>query len=389
MDEISQQQIDSAMSLAISEARMGAGFVSPNPQVGCVILDRTGKVLSKGYHKKIGGPHAEVDALLNLGDNHESDPSRREELLRGATVIVTLEPCAHEGRTPSCAKALAKLPIRRVIYGLVDPNPLVSGQGASIIQAAGIEAVLYQGTLTSELEEVCEHFLVNFSEKRPFISLKVASSLDGQMALASGESKWITSEASRLFAHYLRATHEAILIGQKTLEIDNPSLNVRHPDFAGQKNHVIVLLGSNYAHLKPRDLNLFKAHEESFVHFLEFAGEGYFRLRLNSDGRLARTSSKMEINKDFTWIENKKPFFNSILVEGGAQVLSSFIAGSLADRLYLFQAPLVLGAKGGKAWSQQVTIDSMANKITLRNSKVSSLGPDFLITGRWNRTAKI
>ncbi len=379
MDEIGPLQINEAMTIAIAEARKGAGFVSPNPQVGCVILDRAGKIISTGYHKKIGGPHAEVEALLGL----------TEDQLRGATVVVTLEPCAHEGRTPSCAKALAKLPLRRLIFGLVDPNPLVSGQGAAIIKAAGIQAELYHGELTTELEEVCEHFLINFTEKRPFISLKVASSLDGQMGLATGESKWISGEASRQHAHYLRATHEAILIGQKTLEIDDPSLDIRHPDFVDKKNHVVVLLGSKYSHLRPRQMKILKTHEESFVHFLEFSPQGYFRLHLTSDGVLTRTSAKPEVNKNFTLIESQKPLFNSILVEGGAQVFSSFISGSLAHRLYLFQAPMVLGANGGKSWSQQVTIDSMANKITLRNSKVSLFGSDFLITGRWNRAAKI
>jgi diaminohydroxyphosphoribosylaminopyrimidine deaminase/5-amino-6-(5-phosphoribosylamino)uracil reductase len=340
---------EQAMQLALREARKGAGFVSPNPQVGCVILNSENQLVSFGYHKKFGGPHAEIEALQNL----------KPEGLRGARVFVTLEPCAHEGKTPSCAKALAQLPLKEVIYGLVDPNPLVSGQGAEILQSAGIKTTLYQGELTQDLEEVCEHFLVNFREKRPFFSLKVAASLDGQMALASGESQWITGEEARQHAHYLRAIHEATLVGQGTLKADNPSLNIRHPCFPQKSNKVIIVLGSEYSHLRAEKLNVLKTHDSDEVFFLERKGDGYRILNWNKSNQLAPTNGQSEYDLNFTRRQDGRPLASSILIEGGARVLSSFICEKRADRLYLFQAPILLGAKGGKPWTQDVIISSM------------------------------
>lgn len=364
---------EQAMSLAIHEAQKGAGFVSPNPQVGCVVLDSKGRLLAKGYHQKFGGPHAEIVALAGLASG----------TLRGARIFVTLEPCAHEGKTPSCAKSLAQLPLGEVIYGLVDPNPLVAGKGAEILRAADIPTTLYQGPLHMDLEEVCEHFLVNMREQRPFISLKVASSLDGQMALENGESKWITGDEARRQAHYLRATHDAILIGQGTLETDNPSLDIRHPDFMGKKNKVIVVLGARHSHIRVHDLNLWKTHQPEDIFFMERCGDNYQLLEVSASGNLLRSPSPTEYDLNFTHRLEKSRLAPSILVEGGAQVLSSFIAEKRAHRLYLFQAPILLGAKGGKPWTKNVIIGSLKEGIHLKNLKVRQFGIDHLVTGRF------
>ena len=372
MDEIVFND-NQAMELAINEARRGAGYVSPNPLVGCVVLDGSGHLLATGFHQQYGGPHAEVNALKGLSADQ----------LRGARVFVTLEPCAHEGKTPSCAKAIAKLPIKELIFGLIDPNPLVAGQGADIIHKAGIKVMEYQGPLKLALEEVCEHFLVNFREKRPFISLKVASSLDGQMALESGESKWITGEEARQYAHYLRASHDAVLIGQRTLEIDNPSLNVRHPGFPGKKNKVIVLLGKTHSHLRPREMNILMNHQEEDVYFLERMANGYRRLMIGPNGTLVQPQDYQDFDKSLVVRGASGPVLgNSILIEGGARVISSYIQDLMADRLYLFQAPILLGAKGSKAWTEGFKISSMSERISLKNPQFQRLGGDLLITGR-------
>ena len=178
---------DQAMALAIQEAKKGAGFVSPNPLVGCVILDRDGKFLSKGYHQVFGGAHAEVNAVQGLTD----------EQLRGAKLFVTLEPCAHEGKTPSCAKMLAKKPIAQVIYGLVDPNPLVSGQGAAILKQAGIAAEVFPH-FQDELEEVCEVFLWNFRKQKVFISLKIDKTLSENNIITEDETDFFKKKALKL-----------------------------------------------------------------------------------------------------------------------------------------------------------------------------------------------
>jgi diaminohydroxyphosphoribosylaminopyrimidine deaminase/5-amino-6-(5-phosphoribosylamino)uracil reductase len=183
-----------AMKLAIEEAARGAGFVAPNPLVGCVILSRDGALIGRGHHERIGEGHAEVRALESVADVSQ---------LNAAQVFVTLEPCAHQGRTPSCAEALAKLPIASVTYGLEDPNPLVAGKGAEILRAAGKTVQIFGG-LKTELEEACEIFLMNMREKRAFVALKAAASLDGKIALPDGSSQWITGEESRAHVQSLR-----------------------------------------------------------------------------------------------------------------------------------------------------------------------------------------
>lgn len=337
-----------AMRLAIQEAYKGLGHVSPNPLVGCVILDSHNRFIASGYHARVGEAHAEINAIKKLST----------EDLRDARVFVTLEPCAHEGRTGSCAKALAALPVKEVIYGLQDPNPLVSGKGAEIIKAAGISCSLFSG-LKTELEQVCEHFLKNFKQELPFVSLKVASSWDGQMGLKNGESKWITDETSREIAHLLRASHDAILIGANTLRIDRPSLDVRHPAFKNKKIKVIVLDSKGELEKDFASLSIAKAHSKEDVIFDRGGDLKKLLTNLYSRG------------------------IKSVLVEGGAQVLSSFINEMAADRLYLFQAPMILGAKAGKSWSEQVNIPSMAQKMELTKPQFVGLESDTLLTGKF------
>jgi diaminohydroxyphosphoribosylaminopyrimidine deaminase/5-amino-6-(5-phosphoribosylamino)uracil reductase len=365
---------EQAMRLAIEEARRGAGFVSPNPQVGAVVLDSQNRLLSKGYHQKYGGPHAEVNALQGLSP----------EQLKGARIFVTLEPCAHEGKTPSCAKMIAKLPVKEVVYGLVDPNPLVAGQGADIVRGAGIQARLFLDSVTPEqraqweadLEEVCEHFLMNFRRQLPFVSLKVASSLDGQMGLKNGESKWITGAEAREHGHYLRATHDAILVGKNTVLLDDPKLDVRHPRFPGKLNK-LVILDTQGECLKNSKLQIFAHHKPENI----FVVTGNVKTQTS----LAQTISMNRNSSEFLhqlltklWGSGVK----SVLVEGGAQVLSSFISQEQAHRLYLFQASVLLGASSGKAWSEGVNIGSMSGRIPLKQPRTQGMGPDLLITGR-------
>lgn len=337
-----------AMKLAIQEAYRGLGYTSPNPLVGCVILDSKNQFLAKGHHAKVGEAHAEIDAL------NKANPDQ----LKSARVFVTLEPCAHQGRTGSCAKALSDLPIAEVIYGLQDPNPLVAGKGAEILKSAGKKVTLFS-SLQIELEQVCEHFLKNFREKKPFVSLKVASSLDGHLAHKNGESKWITDEISREIAHVLRAAHDAILVGANTLRIDQPSLNIRHPKFPGKKIKVVVLDSSGELQKNFAGLSIAKHYAQEDVIF-------------DSGKNLKDLLTKL-------WDLGIK----SVLVEGGAQTISSFINEMAADRLYVFQAPMICGAKSGKSWSEQVNIASMSERIPLKDLQIVRLNADLLMTGRF------
>lgn len=398
-----------AMTLAIAEAYRGTGFVSPNPLVGCVIVDHENRFLVSGFHKQVGKAHAEAQALENLKLHIQSQSNcsadelqkKMNEKLKGATVYVTLEPCAHQGRTPSCAKTLAQYPVAQVVYGLQDPNPLVAGQGADILRQAGIGANVYSDLyqdlqMTAQLEQVAEHFLWNFRKHKVFFSLKVASSLDGQMALQSGESKWITNEKSRHVSHVLRAAHDAVMIGAGTYLQDDPSLNIRVDALKNKKMKVIVLDAKAQAlkHflLHYRTVNLAKAHLPENIYFVVDQ-----ILQTEISKQLAE-SIPTELQPQVIWTKSvygSKDFLNeldqslwshkmrSVFVEGGAKVLSSFIREMSAQRLYLFQAPIILGAKSGRAWSEQVSIDSMKERISIHDIELVRLEQDTLITGRF------
>lgn len=365
-----------AMKLAIQEAYRGLGTTSPNPLVGCVILDSKNQFISKGHHAKWGEAHAEVNALKNL--SHEQ--------IRNCRLFVTLEPCAHEGKTPSCAKAIAKLPVKEVVYGLVDPNPQVSGQGAKILRDAGIRATLYADirnakSLQAELEEVCEHFLYNFTRKKPFVSLKVAASFDGQMALKTGESQWITDEVSREVGHLYRAAHDAVMVGSGTVLQDNPSLNIRHPQI--QKRGKILILDSQGKLLaKALELKISQVHQPGDVLFV-VSDQAQNLINPWGAGVLQIPNGPFGLNLQILLTKLWDLGIRSIYVEGGARLLSSFISERAAQRLYLFQAPLILGAKSGKAWSEQVMIGSMTERFPLKNHHVIALKNDVLISAQF------
>lgn len=374
---------EQAMRLAISEAAKGSAKVSPNPQVGAVVLDRDGGFISSGFHEYFGGPHAEVNALKNLS----------AEQLKAAQVFVTLEPCAHEGKTPSCAKMMAKLPLARVVFGLIDPNPLVAGQGAEILRAAGIEAVPFKSEDKKEeseikvlLEESCEAFLWNFRHKKVFVALKMASSLDGQVALRSGESQWITGPESREYVHYLRACYDAVLVGKGTVEFDDPSLNIRHSSIA-KKNKVIVIDAEGDLLHRFSELKMTEVHDLEDLFWCissELADEAKKKLeKLPKGPRVLFVKTKVAGDLDLQDLLSQLYTLGlrSVLVEGGAFTASSFINCSLVNRLYLFQAPIIMGSGGSLSWTNSVRIATMSEKLKIQNPRYQVFGNDFLITG--------
>lgn len=381
-----------AMRLAIAEAWRGAGRVSPNPPVGCVILDAENKFLAKGFHAQLGAAHAEAAALARLANMHELPRLDREwdlsgvpvEQLQGARVFVTLEPCAHLGKTPSCASTLAKLPIKEVIYGLQDPNPLVSGRGREILLKAGKECrrmneVVDSIHLERELIDVCEHFLVNFQHSRPFVTLKVATSLDGVFGLRDGESQWITGERSRQFAQFFRGSHDAILVGRATVARDNPSMTIRHPHFSDLKKKVVVI-DTKGELLERNDLKLFRMHAPE--NLIWAVGQGFHGkpkvpvelVRVSADDRSLSLASL----HDRLW----ELGIRSLFVEAGGKTLSAHLKAQTADRLLLFQAPTILGAENGRIWSEGFHIDHLQDGVRLDSVRRVSLGEDLLTTGR-------
>lgn len=359
-----------AMKLAIEEGRKGLGLVAPNPPVGCVILDSRGDLLAKGHHRVFGGGHAEIEALKQIPDQKRLD---------GATMYVTLEPCAHEGKTPSCAKFLATLPIKKIVYGVLDPHPLVAGQGLDILRKANIEVEEFS-RFKDEAEELAEVFLWNHRFQKTFVALKVATSLDGQLAHITGESKWITGAESREHTHFLRANYDAVLVGVETFRKDNPSLNIRHPRFVGKRNKVIILGAYKGISEDLRGSQIAKTHSFEDVYVAtpenwdeESDGWTWLKCRTLHDGRIDLTSLLRKVYE---------VGIGSLFVEGGARVISSFLQAGYVQRYYQFIAPQIIGAKSGISFTRDFFVDSLPDKRELRNPQTHSFGADLMITGR-------
>lgn len=359
------------MRLAIDEGKKGAGFVSPNPLVGCVILDRDGVLLAKGHHARVGQNHAEANALAEV-----EDPNR----LDGAHVFVTLEPCAHQGRTPSCAKTLAQLPIASVTYGIQDPNPLVSGQGAKVLRAAGKKVEVFAGGLHAELETLAEIFLLNMRSKRPFVALKIASSLDGKVALNDGSSQWITGEESRAHVQYLRGIYDGVLTGLGTFLRDDPRLNSRHPKFIAKKQKVVLLDPKGESFAKLEDSKLLSVREpDDLVVVTGPLG----RKPPPGAGPVRHLETPVvdgvfEVKSLLTVLHAQG--LHSLFVEAGPFTASYFLRSQMTDRLYVFVAPKLIGH--GMSWTSGFTVPTLDQAITLENTELRTLGHDILVTGR-------
>lgn len=381
-----------AMRWAIAQAWRGAGHVSPNPPVGCVILSQEGHLLGYGHHPFHGGPHAEIVALAHmaqikhLGKNENGwDLSTiPRDRLKGSRWFVTLEPCAHEGLTPSCAKTLGQLPIKEVIYGLIDPNPQVAGKGLGILENAGIKVTRFSSlspekTLKQELEEVLEHFLVNVLYERPFVSLKIASSLDGMFCLQDGQSQWITGERSREMGHFFRGLHDSIMVGRGTIERDNPTLTIRHPEFKSMVKKVIVVDPHGTLFGQPH-LNVFQNHRpENLIWAVGNSVRAPFPKGIN----VIQVDSN---SKGIDLIDLHRKLWDlkirSVFIEGGGKTLSAHLKSGTGDRLCLFQAPTIIGAGNGRSWSEGFSIHRLDEQPRLKGHRRMSLGKDILITGR-------
>lgn len=320
---------EQAMEHVLALARRGTGLVSPNPRVGCVIL-RDGVVLGEGWHRRFGEAHAEVEAVRNAGGSVE-----------GATVVVNLEPCSHYGKTPPCADLLIERNVARVVVGMTDPNPQVAGRGIARLREAGIEVT------TGVLEDACRRlnrfFTQHVTTGMPYVMLKAAQSLDGCIATESGQSFWITCEASRRRAHALRGELDAVLVGANTVRRDDPVLTVRMVE---GRNPVRVVLDPLLR--LPLDRKVLTAPLQArtiLVCTREAASSGAARQLMERGVEL------LPVGGDETDVLRPSELLQalgalgiaSVLVEGGAAVHSSFLRAGVVDELQLFYAPLVIG----------------------------------------------
>ena len=359
------------MRAALALARRSLGRTWPNPAVGCVIV-KDGAIVGRGRTQDGGRPHAEVDALKQAG-----------EAARGATVYVTLEPCSHFGKSPPCADALIDAGVAKVGSAMEDPNPPVNGRGHARLKDAGIAVEVGEGA--REAAEINAGFLMRMLTGRPLFHLKLATSLDGRIATASGESKWITGEAARSDGHRLRATHEAILVGANTVEADDPELTCRLPGL--ERHSPIRIVLDSRARLSPGS-KLARTANQTPVWLvctedapmqaredLRAKGIEVIAVAADAQGRVDVRSAAAEFG-------NRQ--LNRVLVEGGGEVAAAFLKAHLVDRVTSYQAGLLMGSDSRSAVAA-LGFEKLGS--APRFSLVSSrpLGGDVVET--WHRAA--
>ncbi|MBS1708890.1 MAG: bifunctional diaminohydroxyphosphoribosylaminopyrimidine deaminase/5-amino-6-(5-phosphoribosylamino)uracil reductase RibD [Armatimonadetes bacterium] len=335
---------ESYMSRAVELATNG--WPAPNPRVGCVVV-AGGGIVGEGFHDHAGGPHAEVVALQQAGAR-----------ARGATVYVTLEPCAHQGRTPPCTMALIEAGVKRVVVAVNDPNPLAAG-GCDALRQAGIEVV--SGVLALEAEKGNERFLTAMRRGRPWVVVKAAVTLDGCTAWPDGRSKWITSDAARLVGHRLRAECGAVCVGWRTVHTDNPSLTARIPGVVNQPLRVVV---DPHSRLTGRE-HVFSQEGSAWWCVEETTQPG--QTLLDPYGLDALMERMFERGQ------------TGLLVEGGGQTIRTFVESGCIDRLELFVAPKIFGA--GVPWMPPtVPLDGWTERLVLEAA--TPVGPDVHLSYR-------
>lgn len=320
------------MRRALELAETGRYGTSPNPMVGAVVLDRVGQVVGEGAHLRCGGPHAEVVALRAAGP-----------VAVGGTLVVNLEPCVHHGRTPPCVDAILAAGVRRVVIGTRDPNPQVNGKGVEALREAGVEVV--EGVEVEACEELNHRFFAFMRTGRPHVSLKMALTLDGKIAAATGKSRWITSEASRRAGYALREEMDAVLVGVGTVLADDPRL-CRHLGLNPNPAVLRVVLDSRLR--TPPTAALLRDRPETVVFFcLADAPLAHRRALEERGARVVEVADDGigRVNLHAVLRHLASQGVSSVLVEGGGEVHWSFLREGLAGRVYAFLAPLVLGGR--------------------------------------------
>ncbi|MDZ4804675.1 MAG: bifunctional diaminohydroxyphosphoribosylaminopyrimidine deaminase/5-amino-6-(5-phosphoribosylamino)uracil reductase RibD [Candidatus Eisenbacteria bacterium] len=355
------------MRRALRLAAKGRGDVSPNPMVGAVLV-RGGRVIGEGWHRAFGGTHAEVEAIRAAGR------------AGGATLYVTLEPCAHQGRTPPCVDAIRDAGISRVVVAMRDPNPKVVGGGLEVLASRGV--TVFMGPSAAEAAELNRGFISCVTRGRPFVTLKMAASLDGGIATANGHSRWITSPLARKAAHRLRAEHDAVLVGAATVIADDPALTVR--DVRG-RNPIRMVLDPSLRS-SPRAAWLKRDGVRRIVVALASAPAAR-RKAFEAAGAEVWIGSASPDRTSWRGIriaallkQAAKGGITSILVEGGGRVAGAFLAAKCADRLALFTAPMLLGGDSIR-WTTGLGVSRVDRAPRLSNVTIRKLGPDWLVTG--------
>jgi len=373
------------MRLALSLARRGYGATSPNPMVGAVLV-RGGRVIGRGWHRRAGGPHAEIEALL--------DAQRAGHSTQGATLYVTLEPCSTQGRTPPCTQAIIEARLAQVVAGAIDPNPRHAGRGLAILREAGVS--VRHGLLAERCERLNPAFNHWIVARTPYVTVKAAMTLDGKIAAASGESKWITGQRARAYGMRLRQGADAILVGINTILADDPSLTIRlgrgRRPAAGE--HRLRRLVLDSLARTPLAAKVVRDDPEGLTTIV--VSQGAPRRRVAALARRvnvlvappARTAARQagpgSQRIHLPWLLKKLGADNvtSLLVEGGGEVNASFLLGGLAQGIAFFYAPKILGGRDSRPAVAGIGALSMDQTLDLSQVQWRRLGPDWLLTAR-------
>ena len=355
-------------------ASKGAGTVSPNPLVGALIVKK-GIIISTGYHKAAGKKHAEIIAIDKAGVK-----------AKDGTLYVNLEPCVHRGRTGPCCDAIISAGIKRVVFSGRDPNPLVNGKGGKRLADAGIE--VSQGILKEEAEELNEIFFKFITTGKPFVIMKSAASLDGKIAVPSGESKWITGIESRRFVHKLRASADAVLIGSNTLKKDNPLLDCRL--FKSKRTPTAVIADTKLT--SNPDSLVFKSEDRRRV----------IIATADSDANRRKAKRFLNIGVEIMFCKKDKKHIDledlikrlgkekitSLLIEGGGEINASALAKGIVDKIYLFLSPILIGGNRAKGFTGSEGVKSISSAYKMGIIKIKRTGPDILIIGKMFKRKK-
>ncbi|MCF6158024.1 MAG: bifunctional diaminohydroxyphosphoribosylaminopyrimidine deaminase/5-amino-6-(5-phosphoribosylamino)uracil reductase RibD [wastewater metagenome] len=356
------------MKLALELAEKGRGKVEPNPMVGAVLV-KNGKIIGKGYHQMFGGSHAEVHAITEGGKN-----------CKGATLYVSMEPCAHYGKTAPCTDAIIDAGIAKVVTAILDPNPITSGKGVQKLKDAGIEIRL--GILEEHARRLNTPFFKLIQKGLPYVIVKWAMSLDGKIATRTGDSKWITSEESRAYVHKIRGQVDGIIVGLNTVLRDDPLLTCR---IKGGRNPRRIIIDSNA--LLPAGCRLIHTiHDtEVIVAVNQNASQQRIQELERSGCRIVQTNDphgRVNLMELFQVLGNMK--LTNILVEGGSRVITSVIEGHLADKVIVFIAPLIVGGEHAYSPVLGKGIDKIAEAGKIRDITIRRFSNDVAIEGILN-----
>ncbi len=363
------QKKEEYMRRALELARKGEGHTSPNPMVGCVVV-KDGRIISEGYHEKYGEFHAERNAL-----------TRCTEDTAGADLYVTLEPCCHQGKTPPCTDIIIEKKIARVFVGSMDSNPLVAGKGVQILRDHGI--YVETGILDAECRKLNEVFYHYIATKTPFVVMKYAMTLDGKIACATGDSKWVTGEIARTQVHRMRGRYSGIMVGIGTVLADDPMLNCR---VEGGVDPVRIICDSNL-HI-PTESQIVKTASdiETIVACSQEALESERKQekirRLKEAGiQIIGTEGAHGVNLVELMKKLGGQNIDSILLEGGGTLNASALEDGIVNKVYAYIAGKLIGGMDARSPVEGMGIDRMADAITLQNVEIEKLGDDFCIVG--------